>query len=437
MASRGRPAGASVLRAQTKDIPAAQQALDRSAVTFNKVVAAIVLVLIGMRIDLPLGLTVGYVAAAALAPVWLRTLSLYRGAWTLMGVGLAAVASGLWLTAYSSSTHDISMSELAGITSALVGILCSTGFVLWARTMLPDTAIAIWFAVGIFGSVSPASEGFQENAWRFGYSFAVTLFVLAIARRRGRWVELIAALALTAVNALSDARSSFGILLLTVVLVAWQLRPARPTRTKSGARVILALAALAVAVYNLGQEAIVAGYFGEATRERTLDQLHQSGSLILGGRPELTATLALMQRQPWGYGTGTLLNTDDVLAAKTGMATINYDPNNGYVERFMFGDRVELHSITGDLWVHFGIPGLVLALVILILVLRGVGVLVSANTASAVLLFLAVNTFWLLFFGPLYSASRLLILVLGLALLRKDATTPRLAPGLQKQPALT
>lgn len=433
MPSIPRSTGATVAGAPAP-MTAAGRMLERNRALSGKVVAAVVLVLIGMRIDITLGITVGYVVAAALTPIWARVIAGYRGALTLLIIGFSAVISGLWLTALSSGDHTISPSETIAITSALTGILVSVGFVLWARTVLPDTWIAIFFGIGLAGSVSPGSEGFLENPWRFGYSMAVTVLALAIARHRGRWLELIAALGLTAVSTLTDARSSFAILLLTVVLVAWQLRPTRPSRTKSGTRVVLALGALAVAVYNLGQEAIVAGYFGEATRERTIAQLDMSGSLILGGRPEMTATWALMQHQPWGFGTGTLLNTGDVLTAKTGMAAINYQPNNGYVEKFMFGNRIELHSIMGDLWSHFGIPGLILGVVILVLILRGVGVMVSANTASAVLLFLAVNTFWVLFFGPLYSASRMLILVLGLVLLPRAPDGAR--RGLAKQRAL-
>lgn len=430
-----RPGSAAVPPA-TAHATAVAQVTDRAHSTTNKVVAALVLIAIAARVDIAMGITVGYVLAAGFAPVWLRVLSQYRGAWTLMIVGATAIGSGFWLTELSSGDHEVSLGEMVGLTAALGGILCSVGFVLWARTVLPDAWVAIWFGVGLFLSVSPVSADFRENPWRFGYSFAVTILLLGMARRKGRWLELAAALLLTAISLFGDGRSSFAILLLTVVLVAWQMRPARPSRTKSGTRVVLALGALGVVIYNLGQEAILAGYLGASTRERTVAQLEQSGSLILGGRPEATATIALLQHQPWGYGTGTLLNTDDILVAKTGMSAINYEPNNGYVEKFMFGDRVELHSVIGDLWVHFGIPGLVLGFVILTLVLRGVGVSVASNAASAVFLFLAVSTIWLLFFGPLYSASRVLILVLGLGLLRIKPAASAGDTGLARQPAL-
>jgi hypothetical protein len=395
----------------------------------TRIIAVIVLVLIGLRLDLPLGITVGYLAAAALIPLWLPTLGRYRGALTLMLSGFVAVGSGIWLSVLAAPTHVIVASELAGNSIGLVGLLCSCGFVLWTRSVLPDSWVALWFGLGLLGSVTTDNARFFDNPWRFGFSFAVTVVLLAIAHILDRrWFDLLAVLGLTVLSMITDARSSFAILLLTLILVAWQMRPTsrlRSLRMRSGAGVVVALGVLAVVVYNLGQAAIVAGLFGEATRARTVDQLNTAGSLILGGRPELAATASLMTHQPYGFGAGTLLNPTDLLAAKTGMASINYAPNNGYVENYMFGGNIELHSVVGDLWARFGIPGVLLAVVILFLVLRGVGAAVAANRASGILLFLAVNTVWVFFFGPLYTAVRLLILVLALTLIPKGSAAPK------------
>ena len=396
----------------------------------SKILAVIVVFLIGLRLDLPLGITVGYLAAAALIPLWLPMLGRYRGALTLMLVGLVAVGSGIWLSALAAPTHVIAPGELAGNSIGLVGILFSFGFLLWARSVLPDPWVALWFGLGLLSGVTTDNERFFDNPWRFGFSFALTVVILAVAHiLNRRWFDLLAVLGLTGLSMLTDARSSFAILLLTAILVAWQMRPTsrrRFLRSRSGAGVVVAIGVLAVVVYNLGQSAIVAGLFGEATRLRTVDQLNTAGSLILGGRPELAATASLMAHQPYGFGAGTLLNPTDVLAAKTGMASINYAPDNGYVENYMFGGNIELHSVLGDLWARFGIPGLVLAGVILFLVLRGVGAAVAVNRASGILLFLVVNTVWVFFFGPLYTAARLLILVLALVLIPKDSLTPKL-----------
>ena len=394
----------------------------------SKILAVVVVILIGLKAELPLGITVGYLAAAGLFPLWLPILKRYRGAVPLLLVGLVAIGSGIWLTALAAPTHNIALGELAGNSIGLIGILCSIGFLLWARTVLPDSWIALWFGLGLLASVT-ADARFFDNPWRFGFSFAVTVVAFAVAHTLNRrWFDLLVVLGLTAVAMVTDARSTFAILLLTAILVAWQMRPTgrlRNLRTRSGIGVVLAIGVLSVIVYNLGQAAIIAGLFGEETRRRTVEQLDTAGSLILGGRPELAATTALMAHQPYGFGAGTLLNPSDVLVAKTGMTTINYAPDNGYVENYMFGGTIEVHSVLGDLWARFGIPGLVLAGVILFLVLRGVGAAVAANRASGILIFLVVNTVWVFFFGPLYSAARLLILALALAMIVKDAAPPK------------
>ena len=390
----------------------------------NKFIAVVVLVIVAMRLDIDQGITVGAVACVALFPVWFPVLRQYSGARLLLLAGVVAIASGIWLTALSAPTHDTSLGQAFGAIAGLVGLLSGVGFVLWARTVLPDAQIAIWYGAGILLGVSPTSELYAENPWRFGYSVALTILLLGITLQlRRRWLELAAALLLTVVATVTDARSTFAFMLLTVLLVAWQMRPTCPSRGKSALRALLGLGALALVVFNVIQALILEGALGEATQQRTLAQLQETGSLIIGGRPELTATIALMQHQPWGFGVGIAPNPEDILAAKTGMAAINYDPNNGYVDNYMFGGHVELHSIIGDFWAGFGLPGLLLALIILVLIVRSIGVHVAANTASAVLLYLGIKAVWFMFFGPFFSSSVLLVLVLGLLITRKMPAT--------------
>lgn len=388
----------------------------------SRIIAAVVLILLGMRVDLPQGLTVGYLAVIALVPVWLRVLPLYRGATTIFVTGLVCLISGAWLNGLSSSTHVISVGETANVLIGLLGILCSIGFVLWARELMSTSWIALYFGIGLFAGVTSASGMFEDNPWRFGYSFAVTVIALALAHLTGRrWVELSVVGILTVVSMFTDARSAFAILFLTAILVLWQMRPTRAGRRQSGVGVIAGMGALAATVFYVAQSAILAGYFGEATRQRTVAQLEAAGSLILGGRPELAATLSLMRDRPFGYGAGTLLNAEDLQAAKAGMASINYAPDNGYVERYMFGGHIELHSVFGDLWAHFGIPGLALAVLLLVLLVWGLGSLIAQASASSVVTFLGISVVWAILFGPLYGATRMIILVMGLILVRRGS----------------
>ncbi|TDW29964.1 hypothetical protein [Cryobacterium psychrophilum] len=401
----------------------------------SRIIVAVVLILLGMRVDLPQGLTVGYLAVIALAPVWLRVLPLYRGAVTIFITGLVCLISGVWLNGLAAPTHVISLGETANVLIGLVGILISIGFVLWAREVMSPSWLALWFGVGLCAGVTSSSGMYAENPWKFGYSFAVTVVALALAHLSGRrWLEFAVIGVLTVVSMFTDSRSSFAILFITAILVVWQMLPTwhwRAGRRRSGGGIIVGMAALATLVFYLAQKAILAGSFGEATRERTVAQLNAAGSLILGGRPELAATLSLMRDRPLGFGAGTLLNPEDLQVAKTGMASINYAPNNGYVEKYMFGGHIELHSVFGDLWAHFGIPGLALTAILLGVVVWGLASSSSVGAASGVMLFLGVNALWALLFGPLYSATRLIIIVVALSLVRRGAVpvTPERPPG--------
>jgi hypothetical protein len=188
------------------------------------------------------------------------------------------------------------------------------------------------------------------------------------------------------------------------------------TRRGSVITVVVGLAALSLVVYNLGQTLVLDGYLGEAAQQRSLAQINTSGSLITGGRPELAATVALMQFRPLGYGNGTLPSLTDILVAKSGMAQLNYEPNNGYVENYMFGGQIELHSVIGDLWARFGLPGLAMSLFIGVLTVWCMSRQIAARRASPIVLFLAPIVLWNLAFGPLLTLSTILILSLGLGL---------------------
>jgi hypothetical protein len=174
------------------------------------------------------------------------------------------------------------------------------------------------------------------------------------------------------------------------------------------------LALLSFIAYQGGQALILEGYLGAKAKQRTVAQIDSAGSLLLGGRPELGATAALMTYRPIGYGSGTSVNTDDLLVAKAGMARLNYNPNNGYVEDYMFGTAMELHSMAGDLWVLYGIPGLFLAGLMAWAAVRGLAGDLAARRPHALAIFVAASSLWSLGFGPFYTDSQLLPLTLGL-----------------------
>jgi hypothetical protein len=378
-------------------------------------------VIIAMRLQLtPQLLTVGDLLTVATLPLWFPATRRYVGARLMLFLGFLTVPSGLLLSWLNSDDHQVLIGEIVTATVVIVSLMFSVGFMLWAREKMSEGGLVAAFGLGLLLGVSTDSPLYASNPWKFGFALPITILALGLMQMVGRReLELLVVIILCVVSGLTDARSSFAILLLAAALLAWQMRPEVSTRRASALRAVVGLAIGAVVIYNLGQALFLEGVLGEVTQERTARQISESGSLILGGRPEITATLALMYNHPLGFGSGTIPNYNDITIAKGGMAKINYDPNNGYVENWMFGHGYALHSMFGDLWAKYGLVGLALAGFIFFVVLRRLGQTLTTKTASAVLIYASALTLWNVFFAPVYSGLKMLILVFALGMMRK------------------
>ncbi|WP_369371112.1 hypothetical protein AB1046_20430 [Promicromonospora sp. Populi] len=377
--------------------------------------ALLCVVLTGMGLDLFFGLTAGLALALVLLPLWASSVRSSRWiSWTIVLAGIAAVWS-VWLTVWHSDSRTVSTSGLLESVFVVLGLACGIGATLWARGRTSVTVVGAMFGIGLLLSINPSGGTFAENPWRFGFSLPVTVIVLALAARwRKRWIDVVAVLTLAGVSAISGGRSTSAILLMVALLVVWQSW-GRPASSKLGAlRTLILFGLLAFGTYLSVQAAILEGALGESAQLRTELQLSTSGTLITGGRPEIGATAALMAESPGGFGGGSLPSMTDLLVAKSGMDALGYDPNNGYVENYMFGTGFELHSVIGDLWAWCGIPGLALAAVLLIFLVARTAVLTTGRAASALLLFLGVKSIWNLLFAPLESALTVLVLAVAL-----------------------
>jgi hypothetical protein len=380
--------------------------------------------LAGTDFDLVRGLTVGGLIGAALAPVWIREASRYRGA-ALGGVLLlACLFSALALATWRSATHPPTE---AGVLFELVPVVSAAmcvGALLWAQQVLSPGIVVCLYAVGSFMTATMGSR-FSEDPWRFGFSMPSTMLLLGacmLIRRRPRkrlLADMTALGILTAVTALSGARSMSAFLIMTAALLLWQHRPRTAKRTTSALLSLVMVGALGLGLYRALEGAALDGYLGSSAQERTEEQTQAAGSLILGGRPEIGATVALMLHEPLGYGAGVMATSTDMQVAKQGMSVLGYDPDNGYVEHYMFGTRIEVHSLIGDLWIWFGLAGLVLAGWLLWLATIYLGRSMAYRTGTALGIFLALQLGWNLFFGPIISSLPPLALALGVFLLQR------------------
>ena len=382
--------------------------------------AGLGILLAGLDLDVYLGLTAGAMLAGAFLPLWLGSVRSSRWTVALFLLVVACLVADAALSAWMAGSRVFSRVAFFESVFLLIALAFGIGWILWARKLLPDWGIGALFGVGLLLSVNPGSELFPVSPWKFGFALPVTVLVLALAMRaRSRWVEIVALLALAGVSAVSSARSGAAVLVLVLVLVVWQSMK-RPTTSRGAAlRTVLLVGALAVGTYFALQAAILDGAMGDEARERTLVQLDTSGTLIAGGRPELGATAALMGAQPAGFGGGTMPSMHDLQIAKSGMAGLGYDPNNGYVENYLFGAGIELHSVVGDLWAWYGLAGLALGVVLAVFFVSRVAMLATARSASALVLFLGIKAMWDLLFSP--AESGLSTLVLGVALLAPAA----------------
>jgi hypothetical protein len=378
--------------------------------------AGLGILLAGFDFDVYLGLTAVTLFAGVFLPLWLGSVRVSRWTMTIFLLFAACLIGDVVLSAWLSAGRVFSRVAFMESVFILLTLAFGVGWILWARKLLPDWGVGALFGVGLLFSVNPGSELFPVSPWKFGFALPVTVLVLALAMRaRSRWVEVIALAGLAGVSAVSSARSGAATLVLVLILVVWQSMK-RPTSSRGAAfRTVMLVAFLAAGTYFALQGAILDGAMGDEARERTQMQLDTSGTLIAGGRPEIGATASLMGAQPLGFGGGIMPSMHDLQIAKTGMAGLGYDPNNGYVEDYLFGAGIELHSVLGDLWAWYGLAGLALAIVLAVFFVSRVAMLATARSASALVLFLGIKAIWDLMFSPIESA--LTTLMLGVALL--------------------
>lgn len=374
--------------------------------------------LLALRFQLHPQVPLGYVVALAALPVTLGVVARYRGAKLIVGLSAVAVLSGALLTWTTVPFEFVSPSQyvIQGGRVLMIGV--GTLLLLWARSIVGSRAVVMTYALGSFAALAVVGINF-DNPWKFSFAVPATLLLLSLkAVYRRPTAEMAILVALGIFSAFQDSRSAAAIMLVAGALILTG-RGSKSGRGNS-ATVLIRLGLLGVGGFFLLQAALLSGDLGEDARARTMTQIETSGSVLLGGRPELGASVALLGEQPWGYGIGTLVTPTQVDVAKTGMAALGYDPNNGYVENYMFGNGIEVHSVVGNLWLLTGIPGMFLALAVIGYVTWGMAHHLSRRIASGAMVFLAVRALWDFAFAPLPSAMLTLMLCLALTLPRRS-----------------
>lgn len=383
--------------------------------------ARILLLVLGLQANFHFGATYGDVLLVVTAPLWISAFRGFHGAAAYLGLGLVTVAAGLVLSAANTPQTVIDPAAQRDLTMVLLGMLGSIAVMFWARTVISRGQIGLYFGLGMLIHAGLDRASWSTNAWKFAFAIPASVLVLGLFVSSGRKrAGLIPLLALSAVSLVEDSRAYAVTLALCALVVLWRGRSTTAVGRHRWVRAAGMIAVLCVLIYQLAQSLLVDGYLGKNVQTRSVEQLHTSGSLILGGRPEIAATWALLRYHLSGFGVGAVPNLADVNAAKAGLQSINYSPNNGYVDKFMFGGHFELHSVVGDIWVYWGVAGLVLVAATAFIAVRSLADSVARRTGDALLIFACFWTLWNVLFSPLTPSAPVLVLAVGLSLKRKE-----------------
>ncbi len=371
--------------------------------TRRKVLAGAVVATVSWRTSLAFGINLGDIVAIALLPLTWRASRHSRVIGLLMLCSLTAIAAGVALALAAAGEFVVVPSGAVSAILAAAAIPVGATAVIWAAQELGVDLAAACFTIGLLIDASIRAVSL-DNPWKFAFGLPTSVLLLALAHRRSRTSELLAAILLTVVYLLSDARSAVGFLLVTATILAWQAAAARTqvrlSRTAAVGTQVSLIAILGVCAGAAVLAASSAGYLGEAAQTRTAAQ-SASSNILTAARPEMGATLALFQHRPWGYGAGVAPRYSDIRVAMDGMHALGYDPDNNYVLHYMLGGgHFELHSGLGDMWAVFSLPGLALGLLVI-----ACSLLASVRTLATLrsrgwMIFIAVAVVWNCLFGP-------------------------------------
>lgn len=381
--------------------------------TTTAIIAAAAAAASAFRYQFGPGVSLSLLTAVALVPVWWPAMKEFRFIRPLLALSAIAAVWGGVLTIFEG-TRPTSTSLMLEQTFTLLSLAGGVGVLLWARTLLGIGGTAVAFGVGALANVA-LTGGNSANLWKYSLAVPVIIIVLGLASTsHRRWLDVVSLGALAAVCLASDSRSMTSFLLLSAVIVLWQLFMPPGQRRPRPVQTLVLLTVLSLGAFSMLQALILEGALGDAAQQRTQAQIDTSGSLIAGGRPELGAAAALISHRPQGFGSGVLPTSQDVWIAKTGMSGLNYDPNNGYVEGYMFGRQYEVHSVLGDMWLRFGPVGALFSLMLVACAVYAVARSISLKAASGLTVLLLLLGAWDTFFSPLLTSSRTLALLLAL-----------------------
>jgi hypothetical protein len=178
------------------------------------------------------------------------------------------------------------------------------------------------------------------------------------------------------------------------------------------ATTLLLVAIVTISVYQGVSWAAGKGYLGEALRRHEYAATSGRSSGIVESRPEFAAATKLIIENPLGFGPGIIPSEVDQGLGRSAILAINPYTSQQYLNDYLFAGALEVHSLLGDLWLNFGIAGAALCLVAGYTVLRALAAATRIESLGLgiLIIFIATQSFWDIFFSPFYSAAPRLII---------------------------
>ncbi|QDG68079.1 hypothetical protein NIBR502772_19375 [Pseudarthrobacter sp. NIBRBAC000502772] len=359
------------------------------------------------------GATPGLILALLLIPVIWSSAGRYRIGWPI-GLSLAALVSVPVLLEIAKVDHKIDDGAALGYVVILVGALVTYLSLLWSRKEFGVRTTALLYSGGWILQQAMSSASWSTNAWKYAFAWPVTVFVAAlIYNNRSRFLSLSLVGVMAAMSILNDYRSNFGLLVVTGLIILWLWnRGDHNSRVKTGG-ILVGLGVVFWGVYQAGIWLALDGYLGVRNQLITAQQLSRGESLLASGRIETSAAWNLLLNRPIGYGPGVVPNTEDVLVAKSALQATGVNLDSTYVNTYVVGQQIKLHSVASDLWVSFGIAGLVLAAYFAWLLLTRL--VTSQKQISVLYVFASVVALWDIGFSPISSNIHEVIFAAALA----------------------
>jgi hypothetical protein len=373
--------------------------------------------------------TLGAVLAIPLIPsVWRSLAGLNGGRFLIGAVGVALLATpltivvGLTVDPGRTFNYAESMKEL--VTFATLGLVCVG--VYWSARQL-----------GLAGSLALVGASTTAEAllfprttpdllWKFGLCWTVPVLVLALLLRAPKFVQIAALIVLGYVAMTNDSRNNLAALALAAVLavLAGGRKAGTPRQRPSRASALLAVGAVslaAVALFQVLPQLALQGALGEGIQERQINQEDEAG--FLGGRIEFGASWNIFIHSPLGIGAGVKPSPEDAAHGFDGLTAIGvrlssagYDAE--YARDTVLAGYFELHSLVADLWLRFGLPGLVVSASVLVMLVRCLILLIANRRVHGIGLagFAIGQSIWDVLFSPERPNGVWIFVTLGIAL---------------------